>query len=135
MSGCQRRQPPQIPLMAARPTTEPMEPGPFHELQPEPLTGYGGPTAAEVRVIDLLGMAWNAYCELPREHREASIEFRRAIHRCQDLVGARAAWRVLNVARSTVVPVAEPLRFIPGCPVCKGHGCISCSIVARLGNV
>ena len=52
-------------------------------------------TAAEQRVAQLLGDAWNHYLSLPVEHPAGRDEFCRAIHHCQSLVLARPAIRAL----------------------------------------
>jgi hypothetical protein len=46
-------------------------------------------TAEELRVIDLLAYAWNAFMTLDAVHPEDQNEFRMAIHSAQKIVMAR----------------------------------------------
>tara|TARA_B110001454_G_scaffold153691_1_gene142979 strand:+ start:242 stop:442 length:201 start_codon:yes stop_codon:yes gene_type:complete len=50
-------------------------------------------TEQERLVVELLAKAWNAFVDLPSEHPDQNNEFRAAIHRGMDLVGARPVWR------------------------------------------
>lgn len=54
-------------------------------------------TKAELLVIDHLVHAWNAYLLLPQSDAicDSTAEFRHLIHKAQDHVAARAAWRWL----------------------------------------
>ena len=53
-------------------------------------------TNAELRIVGLLGEAWNAFLTLPIEHADHQDEFRHAIHRAQDMVLARVGARQIN---------------------------------------
>lgn len=59
-------------------------------------------TNAELRVVGLLGEAWNAFLNLPVEHADHQDEFRHAIHRAQDLILARVGSRQINHAGARV---------------------------------
>lgn len=50
----------------------------------------------ELKVLNLLGTAWDAFTEIrPRGDAETE-EFMHGVHRLQDLIGARAVWRSLD---------------------------------------
>uniref|UniRef100_UPI0035C9A0CE hypothetical protein n=1 Tax=uncultured Sphingomonas sp. TaxID=158754 RepID=UPI0035C9A0CE len=53
-------------------------------------------TDAELRVVGLLGEAWNAFLAMPVEHSDHQDEFRHAIHAAQDLVLSRVGARQIN---------------------------------------
>jgi len=54
-------------------------------------------TDQELRVVGLLGEAWNAFLAMPTEHGDERDEFRHAIHQAQHLVLARAGARQINM--------------------------------------
>lgn len=53
-------------------------------------------TIQELRVVGLLGEAWNAFLAMPIEHPDERTEFRHAIHQAQHLVLARVGARQIN---------------------------------------
>lgn len=53
---------------------------------------------AELKVIDHLRQAWNAFTSLPREHPDDIDEFRYSVHALQNIVLSRPARRE-NVER------------------------------------
>lgn len=53
-------------------------------------------TLDEVRAIDALAAAWNAFMRLPVEHADDLPEFRQIIHAAQDKVLSRPARRSLQ---------------------------------------
>ena len=50
-------------------------------------------SAREMKVLDLLADAWNAFMELTPEHTDHQTEFRMAIHRAQDVILSLPALR------------------------------------------
>ena len=55
----------------------------------------------ELRVLDLLGQAWNEFVALPEEHSADRVEFMQAIHAAQNVVLARIGNRVVKRERSS----------------------------------
>ena len=53
-------------------------------------------TPKELLLLDKIGDVWNGFAELPEEHNDDSRDFRYFIHRLQDMVAARAAYRQLK---------------------------------------
>ena len=54
-------------------------------------------TPEERDLIDNLADAYNAFCQLPREHPSEVEEFAGGIHVLQHLVASRSAWRSLRM--------------------------------------
>jgi len=50
-------------------------------------------TPEEMRVIALLGDAFNEFCKLPKYHPQDGLEFCQHIHACQNIVMSRDAVR------------------------------------------
>ena len=53
-------------------------------------------TEQEYQIVRGLGDIWNLFLELPNEHPMQNQEFCQAIHRCQDMVFARAGIRAVK---------------------------------------
>ena len=53
-------------------------------------------TPAEKDLLLKLGQAWNAFCQLPNEHTSDAREFAEGLHRLQDMIAARAAYRAMR---------------------------------------
>lgn len=52
-----------------------------------------GVSEQEAHIVNLLGLVWNLYLELPREHPNEQAEFCAAVHACQEKVLARSGRR------------------------------------------
>jgi hypothetical protein len=55
---------------------------------------------AELKVVDALAEAWNAFLALPTEHGDEQLEFRLAIHRAQHIILSRPASRALRASNT-----------------------------------
>ena len=55
---------------------------------------HQGLTPDEIKVLNLLGEAWNEYVKLDAKHPDDNDDFRRAIHQAQQLIAIRVARRV-----------------------------------------
>jgi hypothetical protein len=66
-------------------------------------------TNAEVSLLEHLGKVNDMFCSLPVQHIEDQDDFRRLVHRLQDMVAARVAFRQLG-------------RTIDGSPVVHRRG-------------
>lgn len=53
-------------------------------------------TEQEYQIARMLGDVWNLFLKLPKEHPMQNQEFCMAIHRCQDMVLARAGIRAIK---------------------------------------
>ncbi len=51
-------------------------------------------TKKEKAVLSYLAKAWDLYTELEEQHPDDSLDFRRALHECQRVVGFKLARRV-----------------------------------------
>ena len=70
------------------------------------------PTAQETMCLDLLGMAWNVFGELPTQHGCDTAEMAFAIHAAQHIILARVGRRALGQTREKEHgPVSAPPRF------------------------
>lgn len=58
-------------------------------------------TEQEYQIVRGLGDIWNLFLELPNEHPMQNQEFCQAIHRCQDMVFARAGIRAVKEFETT----------------------------------
>jgi hypothetical protein len=54
-----------------------------------------GLTPAERALLDALSGLWNAFAQLPQEHRSDGHEASEAIHRLQDMIAARPGYRAM----------------------------------------
>lgn len=57
------------------------------------------PTGPEVMLLSLLGSVNDAFIALPIQHPEDQDDFRRMIHRLQDMVAARSGLRAVGRVR------------------------------------
>lgn len=53
-------------------------------------------TPEELKIVEMLAFAWNAFTRLPVEHPSDNEEFCRMIHAAQEKVLARPARRKIN---------------------------------------
>ena len=54
-------------------------------------------TADEKALVEMLGDAWNGFCDLPEEHPCDADEFCKAIHAAQNIILSRAGRRTMNL--------------------------------------
>lgn len=62
-------------------------------------------TLKELAVLDKITEAWEAYCTLPVDfheggHHEDTKDFRYLIHRLQDIIASRSAYRDIRTRRN-----------------------------------
>lgn len=67
-------------------------------------------TEDEKNVVSLLAQAWNAFLKLPVDHPDDLHEFRHVIHRAQEKIAARPAFRELTGRQPTPPLPGWPLK-------------------------